>query len=142
MSFRVHQSNRLERLAEVLADCCRAPLHSAFAAESIVVPNAGMQRWLSLRLAERLGICANVRFALPAAFAWDVWKRVLDDVPDAAAFSAPVLAWRIFGALEEAAGNLIRRATRVCRRPDSPTPRHGFRSSGSSTATGTSTESP
>ncbi len=102
MSFRVHQSNRLERLAEVLADCCQAPLHSAFAAESIVVPNTGMQRWLSLRLAERLGICANVRFALPAAFAWDVWKRVLDDVPDAAAFSAPVLAWRIFGALEEA----------------------------------------
>ncbi len=98
--LRIHQSNRLERLSDLLAELCRRPIGSPFEPERIVVPNPGMARWLSLRLADRLGVCANVEFPLPSSFAWEVWRAVLHDVPEEPAFPAPVLAWRIFTLLE------------------------------------------
>jgi exodeoxyribonuclease V gamma subunit len=101
MSLRVHQSNRIERLATRLAEAARTPLSGPMDAETIVVPNRGMQRWLSLQLADELGIAANLDFQLPASFAWGVWKQVLDDVGEEADFSAEVLTWRIFDAIGE-----------------------------------------
>ena len=106
-NLRIHQSNRLERLADLLVRICRPPLSSPLAAERIVVPNPGMARWLSLEFADRLGICANVDFPLPASFAWEIWRAVLDDVPDEANFSAPVLAWRLFTLLREIEGEPV-----------------------------------
>ena len=55
--LRVVVSDRLERLAECLAeDLRRDPLRDPFAPEIVVVQNRGMERWLSMRLAERLGL--------------------------------------------------------------------------------------
>jgi exodeoxyribonuclease V gamma subunit len=34
-------------------------------AETIVVQSKGMERWISLELARRQGICANVAFPFP-----------------------------------------------------------------------------
>jgi exodeoxyribonuclease V gamma subunit len=68
--LRIHQSNRLERLADALGRRCREPAGGTLESEQIVVPNAGMGRWLSLRLADRLGVCLNVEFRFPAAFVW------------------------------------------------------------------------
>lgn len=99
-ALRIHQSNRLENLADLLAELCRQPGGTPFEPERIVVPNPGMARWLSLRLADRLGVCANVEFPLPSSFAWDVWRATLPDVPEEPAFSASVLAWRIFALLD------------------------------------------
>ena len=101
MSLRVHQSNRIERLATRLAEAARTPLSGPMDAETIVVPNRGMQRWLSLQLADHLGVAANIDFQLPASFAWGVWKQVLDDVGEEADFSADVLTWRVFDAIGE-----------------------------------------
>ena len=98
--LRIHQSNRLERLADLLAELCRRPVGRPFAPERIVVPNPGMARWLGLRLADRLGVCANVQFPLPSSFAWEIWRAVLEDVPEEPAFAAPVLAWRIHSLFE------------------------------------------
>ncbi len=101
--LRIHQSNRLERLADLLAEFCRQPVGAPFEPEHIVVPNPGMARWLSLRLADRLGVCANVEFPLPSSFSWEVWRRALPNVPDEPAFSASVLTWRIFAMLDRIA---------------------------------------
>ena len=45
--------------------------------ETVVVPNFGMARWLSLAIARAHGICANVRFVLPAKLVWEVLGRVV-----------------------------------------------------------------
>jgi len=99
--LRIHQSNRLERLAKALGERCREPAGGPLESEQIVVPNAGMGRWLSLRLADRLGVCMNVEFRLPAAFVWSAWRELLGGVPAEPDFEAALLAWRVFGLLDQ-----------------------------------------
>ncbi|MCC7413192.1 MAG: exodeoxyribonuclease V subunit gamma [Gammaproteobacteria bacterium] len=109
----IHQSNRLEvladRLAAWLSDAPAAPL----VAEQVIVPSAGLGRWLALALATRLGVCANVRFPLPAQFVWEVFRAVLPQVPETSRFEPAVLAWRILAQLPELAAD--RRGAAVAR---------------------------
>ncbi|MFH1480516.1 MAG: exodeoxyribonuclease V subunit gamma, partial [Pseudomonadota bacterium] len=67
-TLRLFTSNRLEILAERLGEVLRTPLASPLASEIVVVQSRGMERWLSMQLAERHGICANFRFPFPNAF--------------------------------------------------------------------------
>lgn len=95
----VHQSNRLEVLARRLADQMGVTAGDPFTRETVIVPNAGVGRWLALQVAERLGVCANVAFVLPGAFVWDLFRGVLDGVPQTSAFAPPVLVWRLYAEL-------------------------------------------
>jgi exodeoxyribonuclease V gamma subunit len=97
----IHQSNRLETLADALAELTLQPLASPFSSEVVVVQSRGVARWLSLGLADRLGVCANVRFPFPTAFAWELYRVVCGDVPEQSAFDPEVLTWRILGVLPE-----------------------------------------
>src|SRR5687767_3161518 len=97
----IHHSNRLEALADELARVTREPLASPFAPEIVVVQSRGVARWLSLRLADRTGVCANVRFPFPGAYAWELYGAVCTDVPEQSAFDPEVLTWRILAALPE-----------------------------------------
>ena len=95
MLYRVY-SNRLEALADYLAELCRQPLRDPLAAETIIVQSNGMARWLSMQLASRLGIAANLAFPFPAAFLWQTLRKVLGDVPEHSPYDKPVLVWRLF----------------------------------------------
>lgn len=86
--FTVYHSNRLEHLADQLAAVVRQPPASPLASEIIIVQSQGMARWLSLYLAQQLGICANIRFPFPASFLWDMFRRVLIQVPETAPSSS------------------------------------------------------
>ena len=66
-SFRRFTSNRMEVLAQRLCEVLKTPLASPLATEIVVVQSRGMERWLSLQLAEAHGICANIRFPFPNA---------------------------------------------------------------------------
>ena len=70
--FHTHHSNQLEVLADRLTDLLREPLPSPLAREIVVVQSNGMARWLALRLADGLGVCANVGWRFPATFLWDM----------------------------------------------------------------------
>ncbi|MBL8248137.1 MAG: exodeoxyribonuclease V subunit gamma, partial [Candidatus Competibacter sp.] len=48
--FHCHQSNRLEILADRLAEHLSQPLRSPLAREIVVAQSNGMARWLALRL--------------------------------------------------------------------------------------------
>ena len=61
----VHRSNHTEKLVEVLCDVVRRPLASPFERECIVVQGRGMERWLAMQLASRLGVWANPDFPFP-----------------------------------------------------------------------------
>ena len=78
----VHESNRLERLADDLAEVLRVPMRPALSPETIAVQSNGMARWLRMRLADRLGVSANIDFPLPSSLVWRLFGRLLPDVPD------------------------------------------------------------
>jgi exodeoxyribonuclease V gamma subunit len=92
----LYQSNRLERLLDELCDIIARPLSRELAPEEIVVQNPGTARWLSRRLARRLGIAANLEFPLPARFVWTVFASQLE-IPDTVRdFDRQTMLWRIF----------------------------------------------
>ena len=97
----IHHSNRLEALVDALASVTREPLESPFSTEIVVVQSRGVARWLALRLADASGVCANVRFPFPTAYAWELYRAVCGDIPEQSAFAPEVLAWRILGVLPE-----------------------------------------
>jgi len=95
----LHQSNRLERLADALAEVLRVPMSPALAPETIAVQSNGMARWLRMRLADRLGVAANIQCPLPASLIWQLFGRVLPDVPEQSPYDREVLVWRLMGML-------------------------------------------
>ena len=72
----LHTSNRLERLADELAKLIADPLRSPILPEIVVVQSNGMRRWLEQQIAERHGICSNVRFPFPQKFFQDLLRSV------------------------------------------------------------------
>jgi exodeoxyribonuclease V gamma subunit len=107
-----HQGNRLEALAERLVHVTRVPLATPLAAETIVVQSHGVARWLALELARSGGICANVRFPLPAAYAWTLY-RALDILPRTSDFEPEVMTWRIMQELPALEGRVEFAAVRA-----------------------------
>ncbi len=99
--LKLYQSNQLGRLVDFLAAIVSEPQQSTFAAEAIVVQHPAMGHWLSLRLAERLGICANITFPLPAGFIWSVFRSILNKVPEHNQFEPTILTWRILELLNK-----------------------------------------
>jgi exodeoxyribonuclease V gamma subunit len=61
----LHTSNRLEALAQSLAQSIREPLRSALAPELVVVQSQGMASWVKLQLAQHQGICSNCDCPFP-----------------------------------------------------------------------------
>jgi exodeoxyribonuclease V gamma subunit len=97
----LHHSNRLEQLADSLAEILESPLASPLTPEVIAVQSVGTARWLALRLARRFGVSANLQFPFPAALLWRLFRSVLPDVPERSPFAAEVLTWRVFSQLVE-----------------------------------------
>ena len=95
LKLRLFTSNRMENLAESLAEGVRRPLRSPFEPEIIVVQSQGMARWLKLQLAQRQGICSNCRFPFPRAFSYDVFRAILPSLPQEPTYGPEVLVWRI-----------------------------------------------
>ena len=99
--FYVHQSNRLETLIERLAGQLQQPLRAPLAQEIIITQSNGMGRWLALRLADQLGVCANLSFQFPAPFLWEMGRAVLRHLPPVSAFEKPILTWRLMTLLRD-----------------------------------------
>lgn len=99
----LHQSNRLEHLAQRLAGLLGESAGSPLQADWVVVQHPGMARWLSLKLATVLGIAANIDFPLPAAFVWRVFRLLPDELPEVDRYQPNRLVWRLHALLAEAA---------------------------------------
>jgi exodeoxyribonuclease V gamma subunit len=101
MALELITGNRMERLFEDLVRELRGPLRNALSPETVIVHGPAMQRWLSLRLARALGICANTRFDYPNAIISYLTRRVFPDQPEASPFEPDILTWRIMALLDE-----------------------------------------
>jgi exodeoxyribonuclease V gamma subunit len=98
------RSNRTENLADALASRVRERPLGPFAKEAIVVQSRGMERWLTLALAERLGIWSHPYFPFPRG----VVEQVLDSLSEgrseeAKAYDPGRLKWTIAELLRESA---------------------------------------
>ncbi len=99
----LHTSNRLETLADALAHLLAEALPaSPLEPQTVLVQSQGMQRWVSLQLADRLGVCMNCAFPFPRAFLAQALAGVVP--AGEATFSAPELAWQIYDALPRLVG--------------------------------------
>ncbi|HFD87475.1 MAG TPA: exodeoxyribonuclease V subunit gamma, partial [Gammaproteobacteria bacterium] len=90
----IESGNQLEKLQySLITEICRAQT-DPFVAETVVVPNPGMGRWLLHRFAIHQGIVANVELPLPAGFFWRVVKAWFPH-RELSPFDKETLAWRI-----------------------------------------------
>ncbi len=94
--FTLYHSNQLDLLKELLVSRIRqAPLSHPFDREQILVQSPGMAQWLKLELAKAFGIAANIDFPLPASFIWEMFTRVLADVPRQSPYNKGSMSWQL-----------------------------------------------
>ncbi|WP_016682446.1 exodeoxyribonuclease V subunit gamma, partial [Yersinia pestis] len=100
--FTVYHSNQLDLLkALTTALIEREPLDNPFQQEVVLVQSPGMAQWLQMQLAQQFSIAANIVFPLPATFIWDMFTRVLPDIPKESAFSKEAMTWKLMWLLPD-----------------------------------------
>ena len=99
--FKLHTSNDAARLADVLGEQLCAARGDPLAPARVLVPHAGLKRWLQVHLAERRGVIANVEFTLPAQFTWELLRAARPDLPQRSPFEVEVLRWHLHALLGE-----------------------------------------
>jgi exodeoxyribonuclease V gamma subunit len=99
MSLQLNVSNSLFKLVDQLSNNLKKPLLTVFQPQFIVTQTLGMNNWLKIQLAEKLGITANCQFLKPN----DIINQVyfLLDGPQEQILSADNLQWLIFGLLND-----------------------------------------
>ena len=103
MTFFVHRSNRTERLVDALAGVVAEPQANVLAPEWIVVSSPGMERWLSMQLAKRVGVWANPAFPFPRKLIDTIMQHTLGDVAAASSGYEPTCMLFSIAALLSAA---------------------------------------
>ena len=82
-SFNLYTSNRLEILADKLAEAVAKPLSSPLTPEIIIVQSFGMQQWIAFELARRFGIWTNCRYPFPNTYLQELFDILVPDKSDA-----------------------------------------------------------
>jgi len=103
--LKIFTSNRLGILADKLAKVLREPLRAPLEPEIVLVQSKGMERWISMELAWRHGVCANMGFPFPNAFVQDLFHRLIRPLPDPSPFEPQVLSWRVMELLPSLLGS-------------------------------------
>jgi exodeoxyribonuclease V gamma subunit len=98
----VHFSNRYETLARLLMAELGGTRDDVFAKDQVVIPSAAVQRDLTLALADRHGVCANIEFVYLARWLWQQVARVVPGVAAESPFDPAALAWRVYAAFGDA----------------------------------------
>ena len=91
----LHTSNQLDLLAQRLSQVVSAPLDSPFTPEIVVVQSLASRRWLSLKIAQLQGICANYAFPFLGDFVAQTVKQASPDAALADKMSTDLLTWKI-----------------------------------------------
>ncbi len=107
MTLHLHRAARTDQLADQLGELLASPLADPFAAEVVVVPAKGVERWLSQRLSHRLGVapgrgdgvCAGVDFRSPRSL-----FAVVSGRPDDDPWAADALAWPLLHVIDASLG--------------------------------------
>jgi len=97
--LKLYSSNRLENLAQKLAELLRLPLPSPLQSEIILVQSKGMERWVSMELARYHGVCANYRFPFPNHFVYAIFRELIPDLEETSPFAQEIMTWKVMRTL-------------------------------------------
>ncbi|MDH4391824.1 MAG: exodeoxyribonuclease V subunit gamma [Aquabacterium sp.] len=111
----LHFANRQETLSDLLTSLLAQPGGDLFTPDEVVVPSTAVRRAVTLQLAQRHGVCANLRFGYLAPWLWAQGTAALA----AAAPGTPLpvrtadiaqapwqparITWRVLAAFDDAA---------------------------------------
>ncbi|KHD07909.1 hypothetical protein PN36_17355 [Candidatus Thiomargarita nelsonii] len=101
MMLHIHTSNRLEYLIQNLVSVINANPLPPLIQETIVVQSKGMERWVSMQLAQYFGVWANGDFPFANAMLWRLFKESLGYLPDVSLFEREVMVWSIMNFLPD-----------------------------------------
>ncbi len=102
----VLHGNQLELLRDAVFAWLRETPLGPLEQETFLVQSNGVAEWLKIALAERQGICAATRVALPARFLWDCYRAMFGqaEVARRSAFDKAALSWRLMRLLPDLLG--------------------------------------
>jgi len=103
-TLRIYRGNRIEALLEVMASLLSSPLSSPFQEEVIIVQSRGMEQWVSLKLAEKLGIAANLSFLHPNTVIWKCCQQLFPALEKKEPFDNDYLTWKLMKLLPQMMG--------------------------------------
>ncbi|CAN5276246.1 exodeoxyribonuclease V subunit gamma [soil metagenome] len=112
MSFVLHRAERADVLSDALADLLVVPPPDAFTPDVVAVHSRGVERWLSHRLAARLGatpgrsdgVCANLEFPFPGRLVQSTLASVTGVDPASDPWRPERLAWPLLEVVEASLG--------------------------------------
>lgn len=96
MALHLRRAERTDILADGLARLLAEPAPDPFTEELVLVPAKGIERWLSQRLSDRLGVCAGVRFRSPRSLIAEITGTVDNDP-----WSPDALVWPLLAVIDE-----------------------------------------
>jgi exodeoxyribonuclease V gamma subunit len=91
----LHTSNQLDLLAQRLSQVVSAPPASPFTPEIVLVQSLASRRWLSLKIAQLQGICANYAFPFLGDFISQIVKQASPVEALGDKMSTELLTWKI-----------------------------------------------
>ncbi|HQP48780.1 MAG TPA: exodeoxyribonuclease V subunit gamma, partial [Spirochaetota bacterium] len=97
----LHTGNSLERLAEILADMVRADPPDPMKPETVMVMSRGMERWISMRLSEHLGVWGNCIYPFPNTMIYGLFREIPEQESGEDPFDRAVMTWKLFGLIRE-----------------------------------------
>src|SRR4051794_32366367 len=97
----LHRAERADGLVDALREILAAPLDDPFAPEVVAVPTRGMERWLSQRMADRLGVCANVEFPSPRRLTGDAVATASGIDADADPWLPERMVWPLLDVVDD-----------------------------------------
>jgi exodeoxyribonuclease V gamma subunit len=100
----LHISNQLDLLAQALSELVSAPLGSPFTPEIVVVQSLASRRWLSLKIAQLQGICANYAFPFLSDFITQTVREASPVATPIEKMSIELVTWKIDSLLPRCLG--------------------------------------
>lgn len=94
--------HRLERLADALLDAFDDA--GPFDERVVVVPSAGVGRWLQQRDARRRGVSVGLRPEFAGRWLWSAMRAVLDGLPAQSPFEPERVRWHVLALLDALPG--------------------------------------
>lgn len=88
-------TNQQELADQLFKECRNAPGGNPLAPEIFVVQNYGMGQWLSLYMARKEGIAANMKFEFPSERIWSLIRRIDPDIPETLPSDRGPMTWTL-----------------------------------------------
>ncbi|MBU0480238.1 MAG: exodeoxyribonuclease V subunit gamma [Proteobacteria bacterium] len=99
MALHLYSSNRLEILADAFSRLVTDDPLPPMLPETVVLQSGGMARWLSMQIAGKTGICANLDCPFPNQFVDRVFRKVLGGEDFSKVFDRDILQWQLMKVL-------------------------------------------